>query len=285
MTYQINKAVVIGAGTMGAAIAAHLANAGVPVTLLDIVPKEAVEADPVSARAARNKIVNAGLENAKKSRPASFFSSDQIAMVNTGTIEDACEAAVSQAERRAGLGVVTAGAQPVRGAVTGPSAGGEEVQDLFHRVFKAADTDWPRIAALYDALAELSPSPVVELNRAVAVGMADGAAAGLAEGGDIERIATQPDYVEFLTLPAYDRLYERARVMPHGPERTHLYQEMARLVAAYAPWKVNTHRILTDMWHPWVVGYRRPLVQSNNFWKYVDIDPAEFDRRHGKRGK
>ena len=43
----------------------------------------------------------------------------------------------------------------------------------------AADTDWPRIVALYDAVAQLAPSPVVELNRAVAVGMAFGAAAGL----------------------------------------------------------------------------------------------------------
>ena len=56
------------------------------------------------------------------------------------------------------------------------------------------------------------------------------------------------------------------------PERTKVYQEMAKLIVAYAPWKINTHRILTDMWYPWVVGYRRPLVQSNNFWKYIDID-------------
>ena len=41
MKFQIHSAVVIGAGTMGAAIAAHLANAGVPVTLLDIAPKDA----------------------------------------------------------------------------------------------------------------------------------------------------------------------------------------------------------------------------------------------------
>lgn len=76
-------------------------------------------------------------------------------------------------------------------------------------------------------------------------------------------------------LDAYDRLYERARVTPDSPERTKLYQEMTKLVVAYAPWKVNTHRILTDMWYPWVVGYRRPAVQSNNFWKYLDIDLAK----------
>jgi 3-hydroxyacyl-CoA dehydrogenase len=85
MTYKVHKAVVIGAGTMGAAIAAHLANTGVPVTLLDIVPKDV----PLSAgKAARNKIVDEGLDRAKKSRPASFFSSDQLTFVKTGNLED-----------------------------------------------------------------------------------------------------------------------------------------------------------------------------------------------------
>jgi ABC-type transport system substrate-binding protein len=79
-------------------------------------------------------------------------------------------------------------------------------------------------------------------------------------------------------LDAYDRIYEQARVLPDGPERTKLYQELTRLVVAYAPWKVNTHRILTDLWYPWVVGYRRPAVQSNNFWKYIDIDLAKLPR-------
>jgi 3-hydroxyacyl-CoA dehydrogenase len=89
MQSQIQSAVVIGAGTMGAAIAAHLANAGVPVTLLDIVPKD--------ERAARNKVVNDGLERAKKSRPASFFSAEQYALVRTGNLEDDFEA-VSKAD-------------------------------------------------------------------------------------------------------------------------------------------------------------------------------------------
>ena len=85
MTYKVHNAVVIGAGTMGAALAAHLANAGVPVTLLDIVPKDV----PVEAgKAARNKIVDDGLERAKKSRPASFFSTDQLSLVKTGNLED-----------------------------------------------------------------------------------------------------------------------------------------------------------------------------------------------------
>jgi ABC-type transport system substrate-binding protein len=73
-------------------------------------------------------------------------------------------------------------------------------------------------------------------------------------------------------LPEFDRLYEKARAMPDSPERTTVYQEMTRLVVAYAPWKVNTHRIRTDLWYPHVIGYHRQLVASTNFWKYIDID-------------
>jgi ABC-type transport system substrate-binding protein len=75
-------------------------------------------------------------------------------------------------------------------------------------------------------------------------------------------------------LPEFDRLFEKARLLPDNPERTKVYQEMTRLFVAYAPWKVNTHRIRTDMWYPWVVGYRRPLIQSRSFFKYIDIDAS-----------
>lgn len=84
MKYQIHKAVVIGSGTMGAAIAAHLANAGVPVTLLDIVPKDA----PVGDRAARNKIVNNGWDACLKARPANLMSGELKTFVTLGNLED-----------------------------------------------------------------------------------------------------------------------------------------------------------------------------------------------------
>ena len=73
-------------------------------------------------------------------------------------------------------------------------------------------------------------------------------------------------------LPAYDRLYEKARAMPDSPERTKLYQQMSKLVVAYVPWRVNTHRIRTSMWYPQVVGFTRSPILTFNFWKYVDID-------------
>jgi 3-hydroxyacyl-CoA dehydrogenase len=82
--YQIHKAVVIGSGTMGAAIAAHLANAGVPVTLLDIVPKDA----PADDKVARNKIVNAGWEACLKAKPANLMSAELKTFVTLGNLED-----------------------------------------------------------------------------------------------------------------------------------------------------------------------------------------------------
>jgi len=67
------------------------------------------------------------------------------------------------------------------------------------RARTADETDWPRIAALYDALAQLTPSPVVELNRAVAVAMAFGPAAGLEL---VDRLATDPALANYHLLPS-----------------------------------------------------------------------------------
>jgi RNA polymerase sigma factor (sigma-70 family) len=67
------------------------------------------------------------------------------------------------------------------------------------RAATAAATDWARIVALYDALLQLQPSPVVALNRAVAVGMADGAAAGLAA---VDALAREPALAGYHWLPS-----------------------------------------------------------------------------------
>ena len=81
----------------------------------------------------------------------------------------------------------------------------------------------------------------------------------------------------------YDEAYEKADTLPDSPERTALYQKMAKLMVAYAPWKINTHRILTDMWYPYVIGFRRPLVQTQSWWRFVDIDlQAQQEYLEGK---
>src|SRR5215510_12964097 len=77
---QVKKAAVLGAGTMGAQIAAHLANARLPTVLLDIVPKD----EPSD----RNKIARAGFEAAKKAKPAAFFTANRASLVSIGNFED-----------------------------------------------------------------------------------------------------------------------------------------------------------------------------------------------------
>jgi ABC-type transport system substrate-binding protein len=84
-------------------------------------------------------------------------------------------------------------------------------------------------------------------------------------------------------LKQYDELFEKSEMLPDSPERTKLYQEMARLMVAYAPWKINTHRILTDMWYPYVIGFRRPAVQSQSWWRFVDIDVPLMKQYEAKR--
>ncbi|HYV07710.1 MAG TPA: 3-hydroxyacyl-CoA dehydrogenase NAD-binding domain-containing protein [Blastocatellia bacterium] len=93
MTYKINKAAVLGSGTMGAQIAAHLANAGVEVLLLDIAPKELIKQEQargltLESPQVRNRIVNSGLEAAKKIKPAAFFSPSVASLIKTGNFED-----------------------------------------------------------------------------------------------------------------------------------------------------------------------------------------------------
>ena len=78
---KINKVAVLGAGTMGARIAAHIANAHVPVYLFDIVPPDAD--GPV-----RNKIAAAGFDAALKSKPAAFFDPSLAHLVTIGNFED-----------------------------------------------------------------------------------------------------------------------------------------------------------------------------------------------------
>src|SRR6266508_521907 len=94
----VKKAAVLGAGTMGAQIAAHLANAGVPTLLLDIAPREEMQPAVSEARPSgratsgdakdRNAIARVGLEAAKKSKPAAFFTADLASLVKIGNFDD-----------------------------------------------------------------------------------------------------------------------------------------------------------------------------------------------------
>ena len=105
----------------------------------------------------------------------------------------------------------------------------------------AADTDWPQIALLYGELARMAPGPVVELNRAVAVAMAEGPAAGLAlvdaiaSGGELAHYhllpATRADLLRRLGRPreAAAAYRQAIALAPTTPERTYLTTRLSSL--------------------------------------------------------
>jgi len=93
MSYEIKKAAVIGAGVMGATIAAHLANAGIESLLLDIVPFELTDGDKKKGYTKespqwRNSFAAKGLDGALKSKPASFYSKKYASLITIGNLED-----------------------------------------------------------------------------------------------------------------------------------------------------------------------------------------------------
>jgi RNA polymerase sigma factor (sigma-70 family) len=85
------------------------------------------------------------------------------------------------------------------GTVPGPYAIQAAIAACHARALTPGDTDWPRIASLYAALAHLTPSPIVELNRAVAVGMAFGPQAGLVL---VDELASDPSLKNYHLLPS-----------------------------------------------------------------------------------
>ena len=93
MVKQVKKAVVIGSGVMGSGIAAHLANTGIPVLLLDIVPKELTEEEKkkgltLNDRVVRNRIAETNRQKLLKQKPAPLTAKENLALIETGNIED-----------------------------------------------------------------------------------------------------------------------------------------------------------------------------------------------------
>src|SRR6202008_2595653 len=92
-TMRIERAAVLGAGTMGAQIAAHLANAGVPTLLLDIPPRELTPEEQAKGLSlentqVKNRIARNGLDAAVKAKPAAFFTPEYASLVTAGNFDD-----------------------------------------------------------------------------------------------------------------------------------------------------------------------------------------------------
>ncbi len=113
------------------------------------------------------------------------------------------------------------------------------------------------------------------------------ALAGQLQAWGLGNISATPDGYQFLGLlyggfagltnlsrfkqPDYDRLYDQSRSLPDSPERTKLFGEMTRIVAAYSPWMLNAYRIENIAIYPWVIDYKHNAFQGHP-WMYYDMD-------------
>jgi oligopeptide transport system substrate-binding protein len=80
------------------------------------------------------------------------------------------------------------------------------------------------------------------------------------------------------TLPEYDKLYEQSLKLPPSPERDKLYREMAKLIEAYAPWRLDMSRYRNMLVQPQVLGYKKhPILRSE--WQFIDIEPAKSGKK------
>ena len=134
------------------------------------------------------------------------------------------------------------------GGARGPYALQAAIAACHARARTPAETDWPRIVALYDALAQLSPSPIVELNRAVAVAMAFGPAAGLKL---IDPLASEPSLKTYHLLPSVrgDFLFKLGRFAEAQAE----FQRAASLTR-----NAREHKFLLDRARACAAGPPQP---------------------------
>jgi ABC-type transport system substrate-binding protein len=79
-----------------------------------------------------------------------------------------------------------------------------------------------------------------------------------------------PNYARFENR-AYDKYYVTQRTTPNSPEREAAILELKRLFVAYMPYKFHGHRIVNDVMHPWLIGYRRHPY-GRDFLKHIDVD-------------
>jgi ABC-type transport system substrate-binding protein len=106
------------------------------------------------------------------------------------------------------------------------------------------------------------------------------ALASSASGGDGQGMITRyfgpqagNQNIARFRLPALDTIHERMTVLPDGPERLQLFEQAKKIAVAYMPYKLHTHRLVADMMHPGLTGWRRPLFW-NEWWHFVDVEPG-----------
>ncbi|MFC5498203.1 ABC transporter substrate-binding protein [Caenimonas terrae] len=101
------------------------------------------------------------------------------------------------------------------------------------------------------------------------------------DGGNILQLGTsnqvgQQNLARFRNAQ-FDKLYDQQSLMEDGPERNAVMKQAVKIMVAYMPYKVVTHRIGTDLMQPWLIGYKRHPY-AREFWRYVDIDTSKIPK-------
>ncbi|MBV8504164.1 MAG: bicyclomycin resistance protein [Paucibacter sp.] len=146
-------------------------------------------------------------------------------------------------------------------------------------LYREMDSVWQQGLAAVGLKFEFRSAPYADNEKAARAGNFQvwtlGWSAASPDGHDVlalglsSNIGSQ-NYARF-SMPAFDALYRRIGELPHGPERSALLDQAARLLLAYMPYKAKVHRIITDLTGPGVMGYRRPPLWDN-WWEFIDVE-------------
>jgi ABC-type transport system substrate-binding protein len=75
-------------------------------------------------------------------------------------------------------------------------------------------------------------------------------------------------------IPEFDKLYEQSLKLPDSPERNRLYVEMAKVIEAYAPWRLDISRYRNMLTQPWILGFKKhPILHSE--WQFIDVSSRQ----------
>jgi ABC-type transport system substrate-binding protein len=153
------------------------------------------------------------------------------------------------------------------------NSGGEEYRqraELWNKSLAAAGIRLDTVAVQFSDL--LKDKKVGKFQMAASAWIAD-----YPDGQNFLQLAYSPNIGQSnearFKLKEFDQLYEKSLTIPDSPDRTHLYQEMNRLLLAYAPWRLGVHRIFNHFIYPWVKGYKKHPILFTNY-KYLDLDVA-----------
>jgi oligopeptide transport system substrate-binding protein len=149
-----------------------------------------------------------------------------------------------------------------------PSSRDREIDEVWQRSMKAIGVRMEFVKQKFPDLIKMGKAGQLQMWRL-------GWINAYAEGDAFAQLLYGPNvgqtnYARF-SLPEYDELYRKSRMLPDSPERNKLYRRMSEICAAYAPWALTVYPIENTLVQPWVLGYKKHAYWEHP-WAYMDVD-------------